>query len=86
MMKYVLWALLGINILSVFVTAYDKFIAGTGKRRVPEQTLFLLALVGGSPAMYLTMLLFRHKTLHKRFMLGLPFIMALQGLLLWVIK
>ena len=86
MMTYVLWTLLGINILATIVTVYDKLIAGTGKRRVPEQTLFLLALIGGAPMMYLTMLLIRHKTLHKRFMLGLPLILLLQVFLFWIKK
>lgn len=67
-----------ISLLAIIVTVYDKAIAGGKRRRIPEQTLFLLALAGGSAAMYLTMLLIRHKTLHKRFMLGLPCLIAVQ--------
>lgn len=71
-------ALLVVYGLSILLTVYDKCVAGGRRRRVPEQVFFILALLGGSFAMYLTMLLIRHKTKHKRFMLGLPLIMAVQ--------
>ncbi len=70
-----------ISALAAVVTAYDKLIAGGKRRRVPEKTLFLLAIAGGSAAMYVTMLLIRHKTCHKRFMLGLPCLIGVQALL-----
>ncbi len=70
--------LLIVNVLAALVTVYDKCIAGTRRRRVPEQTLFLLAACGGTAAMYVTMLLIRHKTRHRRFMLGLPLLFAAQ--------
>lgn len=68
--------------IALIVTVYDKVIAGGKRRRVPERTLFLIALLGGAAAMYLTMLVIRHKTKHKRFMLGLPLIIIAQ-LALW---
>ncbi len=71
--------------VAVVLTVYDKVIAGGKLRRVPEQTLFLIAVFGGSLAMYLTMLVIRHKTKHKRFMLGLPLIIFLQAALYCVI-
>lgn len=82
-----LWLYYGgaISILSAVITAYDKLIAGGKRRRVPEQTLFLLALAGGAAAMYITMLLIRHKTKHKRFMLGLPLILCAQFALWFLI-
>ena len=73
-----LWYLCAVSAVAVFVTVYDKCAAKHRRRRTPEKTLFLLALLGGSAAMYLTMLLIRHKTLHKRFMLGLPAILLAQ--------
>ncbi len=75
------WYLVSLSLIAVAVTVWDKAIAGGKRRRVPEAVLFILALLGGSGAMYLTMLLIRHKTLHKRFMLGLPAILAVQLLL-----
>ena len=47
-------------------------------KEVSEKALLLFALFGGSPAEYLTMRLIRHKTLHKKFMVGLPIMMFLQ--------
>lgn len=76
--------LLVIYALAILLTVYDKCIAG-GRRRVPEQLLFILALLGGSFVMYITMLLIRHKTRHKRFMLGLPLIIALQIALYYIL-
>lgn len=83
-MEWIRYALLIVSALAVLVTVYDKLVAGKKRSRVPEQTLFLLAILGGSAAMYLTMLLIRHKTKHKRFMLGLPLIILLH-IALWYI-
>ncbi len=78
------WYLCGISALAVILTLYDKIAAKCRARRVPEATLFAVSLLGGSAAMYLTMLLIRHKTKHKRFMLGLPAIVMVQGAV-WIL-
>lgn len=78
-----MWAV--ISAIAAILTLYDKLIAGKGIRRVPEQTLFLTAILGGALAMYLVMLIIRHKTKHKRFMLGLPLIIAVQAILYCVL-
>ncbi len=78
-------AILILYAITIIITAYDKCIAGSRRRRIPEKTLFLLALLGGSFVMYITMLLIRHKTRHKRFMLGLPLIMAVQIALYYIL-
>lgn len=64
------------------MTMSDKSRAKKHKRRIPERTLFLTAAFGGAAAMYLTMLTIRHKTKHKRFMIGLPLIIFAQAALL----
>ena len=72
------WA--AISLVTVIVTVYDKIAAKKRpKHRVRENTLLLLGLLGGSLAEYLTMLLIRHKTRHKKFMIGLPVIIAVQA-------
>jgi len=71
--------LAAISLLSVIVTAADKFKAQNGMWRVPENTLLLLAALGGSAAMYLTMRLIRHKTKHIKFMVGIPLIFGMQA-------
>ena len=67
-----------ISLITAIVTAIDKYKAKKGAFRISEATLFILALLGGSLGEYLTMKAIRHKTLHKRFMIGLPVIMLLQ--------
>ncbi len=77
---YVILAYIGIiSLVSVGVTAYDKRVSGiVGHRRVPEKTLLLISLAGGSVAMYFTMLVVRHKTKHPKFTVGIPIIILLQ--------
>lgn len=67
-----------VSLFTAIVTAADKIKAKKGAFRVPESTLILLALLGGSVAEYAVMRLIRHKTLHKKFMIGLPFIIIIQ--------
>lgn len=67
-----------ISLVTFIVTALDKYKAKRGKYRISEATLFILAILGGALSEYLTMLIIRHKTLHKRFMIGLPAIIILQ--------
>lgn len=81
-----LWLLLLVYFLSVSfysaaLTCTDKRLAVKGGRRIPEKKLFCAALLGGGAAMYITMRIIRHKTLHKRFMIGLPLIICVQTVL-----
>ncbi len=71
------WLLL-INCIGIFVTIHDKRAAQRGAWRVPEKTLFALCVLGSCPGVYLTMRTIRHKTKHKRFMIGIPLIFAGQ--------
>ncbi len=76
-----------ISIFAIIITIYDKSIAKKNerssrkKRRVPERTLLIVAAMGGSIAMYCTMRHIHHKTLHKKFMIGIPAIIAAQIIL-----
>ena len=83
--EWVVAWLIATGIAAAGLTAYDKHRARKGVWRVPERTLFLVALLGGSAAMYLTMRLIRHKTKHRRFMWGLPLLMLAQGALAWYV-
>lgn len=78
-MKYFLIYLAAVSLIAVIMTVSDKSRAKKNKRRIAEKTLFGTAVLGGSAAMYLTMLAIRHKTKHKRFMIGLPLIMIVQA-------
>lgn len=63
---------LSVSFISFIITVADKINAKRGKRRVPEDFLLTIGLLGGALAEYITMLAIRHKTRHKKFMLGLP--------------
>ena len=67
-----------ISVVSAFVTVWDKQAAMRRAWRVPESVLLLLAALGGSLSMLVTMLIIRHKTRHLKFMFGIPAIMALH--------
>ena len=64
--------LIGINVVTFFIYGIDKWKARRGKWRIPEDTLIWLAIAGGSIGALLGIYLFRHKTQHKKFTLGIP--------------
>lgn len=74
-----------IGIITIIATITDKIKAKAGKRRVPEDFLMTLGLVGGALPEYFTMKLIRHKTRHKKFMIGLPILIAVQIIVFFVI-
>jgi len=76
--KIILIYLAAVSLWSIIVTVHDKRAAKKGRRRVPERTLMLLSLAGGSVFMYVTMQLIRHKTRHAKFMIGIPVMIVLQ--------
>lgn len=70
-----------IGSIAVIVTCVDKRAAVRHRRRVPEATLLLLAALGGSLPMLVTMCRIRHKTRKPKFMVGIPLILLAQLLL-----
>lgn len=82
---YLLWYLAAVNLVTFTVYGVDKAKARRGACRVPEKTLFLLPLLGGSVGALLGMLVFRHKTKHWYFVWGIPLILLAQiALAVWV--
>ena len=80
-MKYLYLYLLIINALGLLLMLTDKQKACRGAWRIPERTLLWIAALGGSLGSWIGMQLFRHKTKHLKFTLGIPMILALQILL-----
>lgn len=70
-----------INIIAFVVMAVDKHRACTYRWRIPERTLFLLALLGGSAGSLLCMFLLWHKVRNRMFLVGLNILLAVQVLL-----
>ena len=82
-MAQVFWiGILILNVATFFVYGIDKFKAKKSLWRIPESTLLILAAVGGSVGAYLGMKVWHHKTLHKKFSLGVPAILLLHLALL----
>lgn len=77
-MNYLIIYLVCINLFGIFIMLYDKKKAEHHKWRVPEAHLFLVAAVLGSPGILMGMLLFRHKTKHLKFIIGIPAILIVQ--------
>ena len=76
-----------ISLISVIVCIYDKKISKKNRveLRVPEKRLMFLSFIGGGAAMYLTMLFIRHKTKHVKFMLGIPLMIALHAVIVYLL-
>ena len=74
-MKYLLFYLLIINAAAFLLMLIDKRKARKNLWRIPERTLFAAAIFGGSIGSIAGMYLFRHKTKHWYFALGLPAIL-----------
>lgn len=77
-MRYLLCYLILANLAALVLMGLDKSRARRHRWRIPERTLFLCALLGGSAGAIAGMWLFRHKTRHWYFVLGMPAILALQ--------
>ena len=70
-----------VNALGLVFMLSDKVKAKKNKWRIPEATLMGLAIVGGSLGVMIGMRLFRHKTLHPKFAIGVPLILTMQIIL-----
>ena len=77
-MKLLYCYLLIINALGFLLMLVDKWKAKKNRWRVRESTLLLIAALGGSVGSLAGMYLFRHKTRHLKFTLGIPLILAAQ--------
>lgn len=70
--------LVSMNIIGLAVMGIDKLKAKRHAWRVPEKLLFKISIVGGSVGTLAGMYLFRHKTKHWYFVIGMPAILILH--------
>ena len=82
---WILIYLVLVNLTGLFIMGLDKYKAKKRAWRIPEATLFIIALVGGSIGSIAGMYLFHHKTRHWYFVYGMPAILILQILLVILI-
>ena len=74
-----------INLIAFFLMAADKSRARKHQWRIPEKTLFLSAILGGSIGAIAGMYTFHHKTKHWYFVIGMPAILMIQVVLaVWI--
>jgi len=71
-----------VNLVGFLMMGIDKRKAIKGAFRIPEATLFIVALIGGSIGSIAGMYTFRHKTRHFSFVYGMPAILILQVVLI----
>ena len=67
-----------VNVVTFFVYGIDKWKARHNRWRIPEAVLLGLAAAGGSIGAWLGMRVWHHKTMHKKFQVGVPLILAAQ--------
>lgn len=81
-MKLIITYLIVINLIGILAMYNDKQRAIKDKYRISENTLWLIALIGGATGTTTGMNLFRHKTKHFAFKFGFPLIMVAQIVIL----
>lgn len=83
--RIVLIYLAAINVVTFLLYGIDKLKAQHGRWRIPESVLIGFAIIGGSIGAWLGMMIWRHKTQHKKFKYGVPLILVVQIalLILW---
>lgn len=78
-MRYLFIYLLVINLTAFAAYGLDKKKAEKDRWRIPEATLVMLAVLGGSIGALAGMLAFHHKTKKPKFVIGIPLILLLQS-------
>lgn len=74
------------NIIGFALMGIDKWKAKNHAWRVPESTLFIVAIIGGSIGSIIGMRVFHHKTRHWYFVYGMPAILIIQLLIIFILS
>lgn len=73
---------LAVNLFAFLIIGYDKYLAKKYKRRISEKTLLSFVFFGGTVGSGLGMLIFRHKTAKKSYLLKFWTIITIQILII----
>ena len=74
-----------ITAVGALIKIADKRLAIKGKRRISEKLLWVIGICGGAAGSYAAMKAVRHKTKHKKFMVGMPFLIVLHAAVIAII-
>ena len=84
-MKVVILYLALMNVIGFVIMGVDKKRAVNHKWRIPEKTFFAVSLLGGSIGTWAGMYVFRHKTRHWYFVVGMPAILIVQAVVCFLL-
>ncbi|MBP5594127.1 MAG: DUF1294 domain-containing protein [Pseudobutyrivibrio sp.] len=85
MVDYLISYLVMMNAVGLAVMGLDKKKAINNQWRIPEKSLFLVSIIGGSIGTLAGMYLFRHKTKHWYFVVGMPLILIAHVVIGWFV-
>ena len=83
-MNFLFYYFLAVNSIAFILIGYDKYLAKKRRYRIPERTLLLFVLAGGTIASGISMLLFRHKTSKRSYLIRFFTIVFFQLVLLFL--
>ncbi|MBR5602915.1 MAG: DUF1294 domain-containing protein [Bacteroidales bacterium] len=85
MLRFLMVYFFLINIVTLITFGIDKRLAQQKRNRVQESSLILLSALGGAAGGLAAMYLFRHKTKHAKFFLGLPALLLIHLMIAFLI-
>jgi uncharacterized membrane protein YsdA (DUF1294 family) len=85
MLRFLISYFFLMNIVTFVTFWIDKNLAQNNKSRVSESTLVLMSALGGAAGGLAAMYLFRHKTRHAKFFLGLPAMLLIHIIIAFLI-
>lgn len=71
------------NLAELILMIADKRRAASGQWRIPENVLLVMGILGGALGGWIGMYLVRHKTKHLQFVLLMPLMTLVYGILTW---
>lgn len=84
LLYYIYVYLIVLNVYTFLLMGHDKRSAKRNRRRVPERRFFVLGAIGGAIGVWYGMKKWRHKTQHRSFTTGVPFLVVLNVLVIFV--